>query len=50
MVTQNMLRKHEGKKGLFGEKNVTALDLMKCLEQIKWQIASDVRTYFWDTF
>ena len=38
MVAQNMLRTHEGKKGLFREQKircVTALDLRKCLKQIK---------------
>ena len=38
MVTQNMLRKHVGKY-VFSEKNVsfvTALDLNKCLTQIKY--------------
>ena len=38
MVIQNMMRMEEEKKGLFGEKKirfVTALDLIKCLKQIK---------------
>ena len=34
MVTQNMLRPHEREKNRF----VTALDLIKCLKQIKQQI------------
>ena len=46
MVTQNMLRTHDG-KWVFSDKTirlVTALDLIKCLKQIK--IASYMRTYF----
>ena len=38
MVTQNMLRKHEGKE-VFSQQNkirfVTVLDLIKCLKQVK---------------
>ena len=38
MVTQNMLRTHYMKKSLWGEeKKLTALDLIKCLKQIKYQ-------------
>ena len=46
MVTQNMLRTHEGKNILF----VTVLVLIKCLKHIKiTEIAPYVRTYFWVT-
>ena len=39
MVSQNMPLAHEVKIGLFGEniQFVTALDLTKCLQQIKYQ-------------
>ena len=39
MVTQNTLRTHKRKKGVFGKKIrfVTALDLIKFLERIKEQ-------------
>ena len=39
MVTQDMLRTYKGKNIFFAEKNrfVTALEINKCLKQIKYQ-------------
>ena len=42
MVTQNMLRTHQVKYGLLGEKKETVLDLIKC--PLPRQIIPEVRT------